>query len=85
MWKKPYYDKLQVSQVSRRLFQYSKKILCRFQLREVGSHVSIWTTQSKSPDAHQSVVYYRKQQKIKPLLLKIYVAMQVRVDPRESI
>jgi hypothetical protein len=44
IWKEPYYDKLQVSQGSRRLFQYSRKIMCRFQLREVESHVSVWTT-----------------------------------------
>jgi hypothetical protein len=47
-----------VSQASRRLFQYSRKIL-RFQLREVGSHVSVWTTQSKTSDAHQSATYVR--------------------------
>jgi hypothetical protein len=46
-----------VSQASKRLFQYSRKILCRFPLREVGSHVSILTTQSKSSDAHQSATY----------------------------
>jgi hypothetical protein len=57
MWKEPYYDKLQVSQASRRLFQYSRKTLCRFQLREVGSHVSVRMTYSKSPDAHQSATY----------------------------
>jgi hypothetical protein len=33
--KEPYYDKLQVSQASRRLFKASRKILCRFQLIEV--------------------------------------------------
>jgi hypothetical protein len=57
MRKEPYYDKLQVTQASRRLFQYLRKILCRFQLREVGSHVFVRTTQSKSLDAHQSATY----------------------------
>jgi hypothetical protein len=31
------------------------------------------------------VVCCRRQPKIKPLLLKIYVVVQVRVDPTESI
>jgi len=33
IWKEPHYNKLQVSQASRRLFQCSRKILYRFQLR----------------------------------------------------
>jgi hypothetical protein len=45
IWKEPHYDKLQVSQASRRLFQCSWKILCRFLLRKVGSQASVRTTQ----------------------------------------
>jgi len=66
MWKEPYYDKLQVSQASRRLFQCSRKILCRLQLREVESHVSVWTTQSKSPEAHYSATYVRTRWQYRP-------------------
>jgi hypothetical protein len=43
-WKEPHYDKLHVSQASRRLFQCSRKILCRFLLKEVGSQASVRTT-----------------------------------------
>jgi hypothetical protein len=38
-------------------FEYPRKILCRFQFREIGSHDSIPMTQSKRPDAHQSATY----------------------------
>jgi hypothetical protein len=40
-------------------FVYPRKILCRFQLREIGSHVSARKTQSKRLDAHQSTTYVR--------------------------
>jgi hypothetical protein len=40
-------------------FEYPRKIMCRFQLKEIGSHVSVRTTQSKRPDAHQSATYVR--------------------------
>jgi putative heme degradation protein len=52
-------EKALLWQASRRLFLCSRKILCRFQLKEVGSHVSFRTTQSKSPDVHQSATYIR--------------------------
>jgi len=40
-------------------FVYPRKILCRFQLREIGSHDSVRTTQSKRQDAHQSTTYVK--------------------------
>jgi hypothetical protein len=40
-------------------FEYPRKILCRFKLREIGSHESVQTTQSKRLDAHQSITYVR--------------------------
>jgi len=53
MWKEPYYDKLRVSQASWRLFQCSRKILCKFQLREVGSKATVRTMWCSGPDALQ--------------------------------
>jgi len=53
MWKESYYDNLQVSQASWRLFQCSRKILYRFQLREVGSQETVRTMWCSRPDAHQ--------------------------------
>jgi len=37
----------------------SKKILCRFQLREVGSQASVRSSPVKRPDAHQSATSVR--------------------------
>jgi hypothetical protein len=45
IWKEPHYDMLQVSQASSRLFQCSRKTMCRFQLKEVGSQASGRKTQ----------------------------------------
>jgi hypothetical protein len=47
-------------------FEYPRKILCRFQLREIRSHESVQTTQSKRLDAHQSVTYVRTRWQYRP-------------------
>jgi hypothetical protein len=66
MWKELYYDKLQVSQASWRLFQCSRKILCRFQLREVGSQATVRTMWCSRPDAHQLATSVRTTRTFRP-------------------
>jgi hypothetical protein len=72
IWKEPFMTnfechKLQEGYFSvQGYFEYPRKILYRFQLREIESHVSVWTTQSKRPDAHQSATYVRTRWQYRP-------------------
>jgi hypothetical protein len=55
-----------VSQASWRLFQCSRKILCRFQLREVGSRETVRTMWCSRLDAHHLVTSVRTTRTFHP-------------------
>jgi hypothetical protein len=83
MWKESYYDKLQVSQASWRLFQCPRKILCRFQLREVRSQVTIRTMWCSRPDALQLATSVRTPRSVLQINIEdVGMSEQHRLDAR---
>jgi len=46
IWKEPYYDKLQCYKLQEDYFRNFRKILCRFQIKKVGSFISVQMAQS---------------------------------------
>jgi len=65
IWKEPFITKFECHELQEDYFSvqghfvYPRKILYRFQLTEIRSHVSIRMAQSKRPNAHQSATYVR--------------------------
>jgi hypothetical protein len=72
IWKEPFMTKFECHKLQegyfsvQGYFEYPRKILCRFQLIEIKSHVSIRKTQSKRPYAHQSATYVRTRWQYRP-------------------
>jgi hypothetical protein len=72
IWKEPFMTKFECHKLQegyfsvQGYFEYPRKILCRFQLREIRSHDFVQTTQSKRPDAHHSATYVRTRWQYHP-------------------
>jgi hypothetical protein len=84
MWKESYYDKLQVSQASGRLFQCSRKILYRFQIREVGSQATLRTMWCSRSDAFQLATSVRTTRTFRPNVPQCLEASALKMSGRQS-